>query len=67
MTFSMSITSLSNLDVIESALDSMEKFDSLDDLCYQRIDISRRTGKRMAKSFSGKALAVAFESNMEIR
>ena len=56
-----------NLDVIESALDSMEKFDSLDDLCYQRIDISRRTGKRMAKSFSGKALAVAFESNMEIR
>ena len=56
-----------NLDVIESALVSMNNFDRLDDLCYQRIDISKRTGKRMAKSFSGRALAAAFESNMEIR
>lgn len=56
-----------NLNIIESALDVMEEFDRLDDLCYQRIDISKRTGKRTAKSFSGKALAVAFESNMEIR
>lgn len=56
-----------NLDVIESALDSMVEFDRLDDLCYQRIDVSKRTGKRIAKSFSGKALAAAFESNMEIR
>ena len=56
-----------NLNVIETTMEVMRNLDRFDDLCYQRIDVSRKTGQRSVKYFSGEALVSAFESNMEIR
>ena len=56
-----------NLHIIKTILTVMEKIDSLEQLCYQRIDISSREGNRRSYAFSGNALTSAFETNMEIR
>ena len=56
-----------NLNIIETTLEVMWELGKQKELCYQRIDVSRKTGKRIAKSFSGNALTAAFECNMEIR
>lgn len=56
-----------NLNVIETTMDVMRELDRFEDLCYQRIDVSNKTGWRSVKYFSGEALVSAFESNMEIR
>ncbi len=55
-----------NIDIIKAALENMKESNRLDDLCYQRLDISD-AGERRAYPFSGQALISAFESNMEIR
>lgn len=56
-----------NLNVIETTMEVMRDFDRFDELCYLRMDVSGKTGRRSVKYFSGEALVSAFESNMEIR
>jgi len=56
-----------NIDIIRAALTSMEKLEQSDKLCFQRIDISSKTGKRNAFPFFDKSLKTAFANNMEIR
>lgn len=61
------ITTTHNFDIIETFANVMGKLNKLDDLCYQRIDTSARTGKRTAKTFSGASLVNAIKANMEVR
>lgn len=56
-----------NLHIIKAVLTVMEELGSMEHLCYQRIDLSSKDGKRRPYAFSGKALVSAFETNMEIR
>ena len=61
------IATTHNFSIIETFVNVMESLGKLDDLCYQRIDTSAKTGERIAKKFSGSSLKNAVEANMEVR
>lgn len=56
-----------NINIIETTMKKMDEVGRLDDLCYQRIDISNKANRRKARLFSGKSLVTAFANHMEIR
>lgn len=55
-----------NIDIIRKSLENMIEIGKLDDLCYQRLDVSD-CGQRKAYPFFGKSLVSAIKSEMEIR
>ena len=61
------IATTHNFNIIETFANVMESLGKLDDLCYQRIDTSAKTGGRIAKKLSGPSLKDAVEANMEVR
>ena len=61
------IATTHNSSIIETFVNVMESLGKLDNLCYQRIDTSAKTGERIAKKLSGSSLKDAVKANMEVR
>lgn len=53
-------------DLVEAALTSMEKLGHINDICYQRVDITKDRAHK-AYIFKGDELKLPFDANLEIR